>query len=398
MAKLATKAAVEALTLPDGCRDRVYFDDDLPGFGLRLRNTGARTWLVQYAVAGKTRRVVLGSTALLDPGKARSTAKEILAQVRLGRDPAGEKAEGRVRAAETAAAALQSYMAHQRSRLKPLSYLQVERHLLKHCKPLHALQLAKIDRRAVANRLSAIATKSGPVEANRVRSSLAAFLRWCIDEGMIDSNPAAGATRRPERSRERVLSDAELKAIWSATAGDDDYSAVVRLLMVTGQRLAEIGSLRWSEIIEDWIVLPASRTKNSRQHTIPLVPVAGAILDRPRRPDRDFIFGRRRDRPLSGWSICKAALDERLGAAVAPWVHHDLRRTMATKMAEMNIAPHVIEACLNHVSGHKHGVHGVYNRSDYSAQKRHAFAAWAEHLLAIVEGRATATTVVPLRA
>jgi integrase len=123
--------------------------------------------------------------------------------------------------------------------------------------------------------------------------------------------------------------------------------AVVRLLMLTGQRLAEIGALRWSEITENGIVLPASRTKNSRQHAIPLVPAARAILDaRPRRPDRDFIFGRRRDRPLTGWSVCKAVLDGRLGSAVAPWVHHDLRRTMATRMAETGIAPHVIEAVL----------------------------------------------------
>jgi integrase len=394
-----TAATIRSLSLPSGTTDKVFFDSDLPGFGLRLRATGARTWLVQYAVAGKTRRLVLGSMAILDPGKARNTTKDILAQVRLGRDPASEKAEGRARAAESMAAALQSYMPHQRSRLKPLSYLQIERHLLKHCKPLHALQLVKIDRRAIASRLAVVAIKSGPIEANRVRSSLAAFFAWSVREGLTDTNPAAGATRRPERSRERVLSDAELKAIWGATAGDDDYSAVVRLLMLTGQRLAEIGSLRWSEIIEGWIVLPASRTKSGQQHAIPLVPAARAILAaRPHRPEREFVFGRRQGRPLTGWSACKAALDERLGAAVAPWVHHDLRRTMATKMAERDIAPHIIEATLGHISGHKHGVHGVYNRAGYEVQKRHALNAWAEYLLAIVEGRATSTTIVPLRA
>jgi integrase len=394
-----TATTIRTLSLPPGKTDKVFFDSKLPGFGLRLRASGSRTWVVQYAVARRTRHVTLGSVAILDPSKARMTARDLLAKVRLGGDPAAAKAEGRIRAGDTMAAALAAYIPHQKARLKPLSLVQVERHLLKHCKPLHGLQLAKIDRRTVAARMTAIATKSGPVESNRVRSSLAAFFAWAIREGLIEANPVAGGSRAPERSRERVLTDDELKAIWAGTAGTTDYNAIVRLLILTGQRLAEIGSLRWSEIDGDRILLPASRTKNGRAHVVPLSAAARAIVDaRPRRTGRDFIFGREQDRPLTGWSVCKAALDARLGAAVAHWTHHDLRRTAATKMAEIGIAPHIVEATLNHVSGHKHGVAGVYNRAAYEAQKRHALTAWADHLLAIVEGWATAATVVPLRA
>jgi len=105
-------------------------------------------------------------------------------------------------------------------------------------------------------------------------------------------------------------------------------------LMLTGQRIAEIGSLRWSEIEGDRILLPASRTKNGRAHVVPLSAVARAILDdRPRRDGRDFIFGREQDRPFTGWSVSKATLDARIGAAVPHWTHHDLRRTAATRMA-----------------------------------------------------------------
>jgi len=287
-----TATAIRTLSLPPGKTDKVFFDSDLPGFGLRLRATGARTWVVQYAVAGRTRHITLGSVAVLDPSKARKSAKDILARVRLGHDPAAEKAESRIRAGDTMAAALAAYIPHQKTRLKPLSLVQVERHLLKHCRSLHPLQLAKIDRRTVATRMSAIATKSGPVEANRVRSSLAAFFAWCIREGLADINPAADTTRHPERSRERVLCDDELKAIWAATAGTTDYGAIIRLLMLTGQRIAEIGSLRWSEIEGDRILLPASRTKNGRAHVVPLSAVARAILDdRPRRDGRDSFSG-----------------------------------------------------------------------------------------------------------
>ena len=120
------------------------------------------------------------------------------------------------------------------------------RHLRKHCRPLHGLRLDKVDRRAVAARITTLAAKSGPVAANRVAASLSAFFNWAIREGLASSNPAAGLNRQPERSRKRVLNDGELKAIWAATDDASDYSAVVRLLMCSGQRAAEIAGLRWS--------------------------------------------------------------------------------------------------------------------------------------------------------
>jgi integrase len=317
----------------------------------------------------------------------------------LGRDPAGEKAEGRARAAETVGPVLKIYLPQQRARLKSRSYVEVERHLLKHCRSLHGMRLTQVDRRAVASQITALATKIGPVTANRVRASLSAFFAWAIREGLAESNPVIGTSRSPERSRDRVLSPAELKAIWAATADGSDYSTVVRLLALTGQRASEIAGLRWSEVVDDQIVLPGERTKNGRQHRIPVTkPVRAILAARPRRPDRDLIFGRRHDRPLTGWTVCKAALDARLGKAMAHWTHHDLRRSMSTMMAEkLNVAPHVIEAVLNHVSGHKHGIHGVYNIAEYEAQKRRALTKWAGHLLAIVEGRAS-EKIVPLRA
>ena len=391
-----TATTLAELGPPKGQSEAMVFDDDMPGLALRLRASGTRTWVYQYKAGRQNRRVTLGDAAVVSLAKARKTAADLHARVRLGADPAAEKAENRLRAADTVAAALAAYIPYQESRLKPLSLLQVRRHLLKHCRPLHGLRLAKIDRRTVSARMTAIAAKSGPVESNRVRSSLAAFFAWCIREGWVDTNPATGGSRSPERSRERVLDDNELHAIWQATADGRDYSAIIRLLMLTGQRRDEIGGLRWSEITGDCIVLPAARTKNAREHVVPLAPAALAIIAaRPRRDDRDCIFGR--VGAFSGWSVSKAALDAQLGDTVGEWTQHDLRRTAATKMADMTIAPHIIEAVLNHVSGHKHGVAGVYNRSDYAEPKQHALNAWAEHLLEIVEGRPATKTVTRLR-
>jgi integrase len=394
-----TDKTVAALALPECKLDQVFWDDDIPLFGVRLRAGGAKRWVYQYRIGAKQRRVILGAVLAVSAAQARKTAAELHARVQFGEDPAGMKAERRARAAETMDAALRGYMARQRERLKPLSYRQAERHLVKHCRPLHGLQLSRIDRRAIAARLSAIAGKSGPIEANRVRTSLSAFFSWAMREGLVEANPVVGTERRPERSRDRVLTDAELRAIWAATAGEDDYSAIVRLLALTALRADEIASLRWSEVVEDQIVLPASRTKNSRQHVVPLASPAKTILEaRSPRPDRDFVFGRRLDRGFAGWSACKAALDARIaesGAVIPPWTNHDLRRTAATRMAELGVGPHVIEAALNHVSGHKAGVAGIYNRSTYEREKRVALDLWADHLTAIVEGRKNVVAQAP---
>jgi integrase len=396
-----TDKSIAALSLPAGKTEHKVFDDDIPGFGLRLRAGGAARWIFQYDIGLRTRRITLGSTKALTATRARATASELYAKVRLGEDPAGEKAESRIRAGESFDAILRPYLVQQRDQLKPLSYVQKERHLVKHCRSLHALPLVKIDRRAIAAKLAKVAANSGPIEANRVRASLSAFYTWCISEGYAEDNPVTGTNRRQEKSRDRTLSDSELAAIWAATAGDDDYSAIVRLLMLTGCRADEIGSLSWSEVFGDRIVLPAARVKNGRDHVVPLSEPAQAILKaRPKMLGRDFVFGRAHsDGGFTGWSSCKTLLDDRIkasGAEVGAWVNHDLRRVVATRMAESTVPPHVIEAVLNHVSGHKAGVAGIYNRHGYDREKREALITWAARLMEIVEGKAR--KIVPLRA
>jgi integrase len=400
-----TQKAVAALTIPIGKSEAIFLDDDIPGFGLRLREGGAARWIYQYRIGAKQRRMSLGSASkrAISAERARERAGELHARVRLGEDPAATKAEERVRAVETLGETLKAYLAHKRGHLKPRSLVEIERHLCKNCRPLHRLRLDKIDRRTVAGRITTLAANNGAVTANRAAAALSAFFSWAIREGLASSNPAAGVNRQPERSRSRKLSDDELRIIWAATADASDYSTVVRLLLLTGMRATEAAALRWSEASGDKIVLAPERVKNKREHSIPITDPVRAILDsRPRRPGRDFVFGRRWNRPLTGWSVCREALDKRIKAAgheLPHWTHHDFRRVIATRMAEdLQIAPHIIEAVLNHVSGHKAGVAGVYNLAGYPVQMRQALTAWGEHLLAIVEGRPAPGKVVPLRA
>jgi integrase len=397
-----TVRATAALKLPRGKSDHIEFDDDVPGFGIRLRDGGSRSFVFQYKVGAKQRRIALGSVTAIDIGRARATAKDLYARVRLGQDPASDKADAKVKAAETFAAIASRFLAHQRVRLRPRSYVDVEHHLLTHAKVLHGLQLEKIVRRDIATCIASVAENSGLVTGNRVRTTLSTFFSWAMMQGLVESNPVIGTVRHRERSRDRVLEPAELSTIWNALA-DDHYGAVMKLLMLTGQRAAEIAGLCRSEVRDSTIVLPGERTKNHRTHIVPLSAPARAIIEsQPHRTNadgrpRDLIFGLA-EGPFSGWSNCKEKLDERItkatGKPLPHWTPHDLRRTAATYMAEIGIAPHVIEAALNHVSGHKAGVAGIYNRSTYEREKAAAFDLWADRLLAIVEGRESKVTPI----
>jgi integrase len=399
--KLTVKDAA-GLKLPAEKSDWIAFDDDTPGLGLRLRAGGSRMWIFQYALGDKQRRMTLGSAKSMALGKAREAAGTLHAKVRLGQDPANEKTEGRRRAAETFEAVGQRFLAYQRGELRPGSYVEIERHMLKHAKPLHGLQLATIDRRTIAARISAIGAESGAVTANRVRSTLSAFFGWAMREGIAEQNPVIGTNKFEEVTRERVLADDELCAIWRALE-DDHYGSIVKLLMLTGQRADEIANLAWSEIGADVITLPPARTKNHRQHRVPLSDAALAILAaQPRRLNaagspRDLVFGMG-ERGFSGWSRCKERLDGRItkaaGRPLPHWTLHDLRRTCATRMADLGILPHVIEAVLNHVSGHKSGVAGIYNRALYEPEKRQALALWTDRVMALVDGRSSNVTVL----
>lgn len=406
-----TSAKVQTLKLPAGKSEAIFFDDDLPGFGIRLRERGSRTWIFQYKLGSKQRRMTLGSASAITVEKARKGyrnkngkdvpgAEQLHARVKLGQDPASDKAHDRAGAAKTFEAIATEYLEHQRARLRPRSYPDLERHLTKHAKALHELQLAKIARGDIAPVIKAVAKNSGQVTANRVRTSLSSFFAWAMKQGIVDANPVIGTERNKEQSRERVLAPFELRAIWEAL-GNDHYSAIIKLLALTGQRAGEIAGLRWSEICDGMIVLPGQRTKNHRPHVVPLSAPARAIIEAQQtREGRDLIFGRHAGSgPFSGWSRSKNDLDatiaEKTGKSLPHWTPHDLRRTAATNMAELGIQPHAIEAILNHVSGHKAGVAGIYNRSSYEREKKAGLDLWAEHLTAIVEGRES--NVTPIR-
>ncbi len=367
------------------------WDTVVQGFGVRRQKDGAYYYLRYRRNGFQYMRSIGRHGSPWSPDTARARAKQLLGLAVGGDDPFAKPVP-----AEAFGAEVERYLRKQQAALKPRTYVELERHLRRDCAALARLRLAEIDRRTIALRLAEAETTSGPTARNRVRSSLSAFFNWSVREGLFDANPVTGTARADERgSRDRVLAQAELAELWAALP-QGDFGEIVRLLILTGQRREEIGGLRWSEVDLDrsLIVLPPERTKNLRKHEVPLSTQARAVLQRqPKRKDRDFIFGIG-EAGFSGWSKSKERLDEALLAkrkaagrkakAMPDWRLHDLRRSCATGMAELGVQPHIIEAVLNHVSGHKAGVAGIYNRARYEGEMRDALQRWADHVAALV--------------
>jgi integrase len=368
----------------------------VPGLYLRVREGGSRTFVIQWREGSTQRRSTVGKVGVLSLDEARKKARKLLVDIDDGKDPLTAKAQARVEGEQRFLALAEEYLERRAHDMKAGSLDQITRHLKVYWKPLHRLAVTKIDQAIIASELRAIAKDRGGVAADRARSTLSAFFAWLIGEGFkIYPNPVTGTNKSgAAKDRERVLSDAELVAIWNASDPETDYGRIVRLLMLTGQRRDEIADLRRAEI--DWesrlIALPATRTKNGRAHDVPLSATALEIL-RGVVGERDYLFGRA-EGGYSGFSRAKDRLDERCG--VKEWTQHDMRRTMATKMADLGVEPHVIEAVLNHVSGHKKGVAGVYNRSTYATQKRAALDTWAGYIQTII-AKAEGANVVSIR-
>jgi integrase len=395
------RATVVKLKLDEGKSDQIFFDADLKGFGFRVRHDGARlrqSWVVQYRIKGRTRRLRIGDYPTINADQARKKAKTVLANVHLGQDPQSEKEAERANSSRTLRAVAEQYLEMKALEVERGQYrassLRVTKIYLtrpQYFGPLHTYAITDITVADIAGRLNAINKNSGAVTAGRARSALSSMFTWAMRQGCMGSTPhnPASVTENPDDrlSRDRVLNDNELAAIWRGCK-DDDFGRIVRLLILTACRREEIGGLRWGEIdrANGTITLPKERVKNKHEHVLPLTPLALEIIGLVKEQvGRNHLFG---DRSMTGftlWYSAKHDLDDRLGK-IAPWNLHDIRRSVATWMAENNIEPHVIEAILNHYSGHRGGVAGIYNRAKYARQIRSALSLWDDHLRSLLEG------------
>ena len=243
--------------------------------------------------------------------------------------------------------------------------------------------IKEITRHDVIAILDAIMLSGKTTTANRSLAAVRKLFNWAVERGYLEQSPCAGI-RAPGKlvSRDRVLTDDEVVAVWKSTfAMGYPYGPIIQLLMLTGQRREEVAAMAWSELSLDealWSI-GSERTKSDRAHVVPLSPLAVAIIAALPRISRRYVFpARGSEGPVSGFGKWKREIDGLND--VAGWRVHDIRRTVATGMARLGVAPHVVERILNHTSGTFGGVAGVYNRFGYLPEMRAALQRWATHV------------------
>jgi integrase len=398
-----TEDYVRKLKVPEGEKDVVVWDEKLPGFGVRKYAKGHASYIVKYSVNGKSKKHTLGPVVEGKLKVRRQEAEDYLHDGRAGKDRRAEN-----KAAAEAVARLKTlgelvgpYLeVRQKGDLKwdplrPKTLVDFTRYLTKGWQPLHDKVASEITREMVEKGRDDIASavsakkgrESGAVSANRAHTALAGLFKWAIKNGYVTgANPTADIDPLREHDRKRYLIEPELAVVWQACE-DDDFGRATKLLMLTGCRRQEIGGLLWGEI--NWekrqIELPGERTKNGLPHIVPLSEPALAILracEGDRCEGRHHVFA---GAGLTSWYYGKQQLDKRIaarrGSPLDPWVIHDLRRSFVTHIAELRYAPpHVVEALVNHVSGAKAGVAGVYNRAQYLEERVEALDKWGRRL------------------
>lgn len=362
-----------------------------------VQPTGKKSWQVRYRHGGTHRRMTLGAYPVLSLSEARQRARDALAAASEGRDPAGEVKEAKsAKKPDT-----------DRDKLSNVIDLFMKRHASRNRRGDDVLAMFRreimdkwgdrdihsITKRDVIEVLDGIVDRGSPVTANRLRAHLNTLFNWAKGRDIIKANPLDGIKPpAPEKPRNRVLTDDEIKLFWNACEGlGYPFGPIYRLLLLTGQRLREVAEMSWREIDGDIWTLPDARSKNADEHAVPLSTEARAVLDSLPRIGGRYVFTTTGNSPVSGFTRAKERVDKLMAEAsddqIPAFTIHDLRRTAATGMAALRFPPHVVEAVLNHRSGTRRGVAGVYNRFDYADEKRAALEAWARYVTQLVEGR-----------
>jgi integrase len=386
--RLTTKA-VEAMR-PSAERREIP-DSHMPGLYLVLQPSGARSWAVRYRHQGSSRKHTLGTYPAIDLKSARELAAKALRAVAEGRDPGREKIEARTKHIDGVDSLVEEYLErHVRRSNRERTQEETERLFRLHILPRWRGRLiSTITKRDITETIDRVADNGSPTAANRVLAAIKTFLNWCVARDILAVSPVQGVKPpTPEKSRNRVLDDAELRRVWEA-AGKIGYpfGTMVRLLIATGQRRDEVAKMGWQEIDLDkrtW-TLARERTKNDSVHEVPLNDVAFNILKTIPHQSA-FVLSTNGTAAASNYSQNKRRLDSLL-PGLPDWRLHDLRRTCATGLAKLGVPVHVTEALLNHKSGKISGIAAVYNRHDYKDEKNQALDAWGRHLDMLVTGK-----------
>lgn len=397
------------LTVPEGKKDCLVFDTECPGLGVRVTVKGTRTFLVQRTdAAGRKVREPLGLWGALTVEGARDAARVRLGAMARGIDIVAERKEKRAAvAAEKAEIALtldrliEDWSALHLAKRRPRYQAEAARALRVGFATQLKKPAARLDRKTVVDTLDSMMKAGAVAMASRTLAYGRACYTWGQRRGKLDANPFVGLPIAPAiPARERVLTDAEIGAIWrAAVVLPEPWGPLLRLLLLTLARREEVAGMRWSEVAPDlscWTI-PATRMKLGKPHTIALTEAARAALASVTRIEgQDLVFTTTGKTPVSGFSKVKIALDK--AAGVTDWRLHDFRRTGVSALAGLGFDPVVADKLLAHQPHALSAVARVYQRHDFAAERKAALEAWSVHVMRCHNGAAPiASNVLPLR-
>jgi integrase len=379
-------AASVARIKPPKAGQSDYFDKGYPGLALRVSYGGGKTWTYFYRLHGKLRRLSLGR----HPGISLTEARDAWRSARLAVSKGESPAHIRPTTADSFAAVAEEWLLRDQAHNR--SAAEVRRVIEHDVMPAWGERLiAAITRRDALELIDGVADRGKITMARRLHSHLHRLFRWSVGRGIIEVNPMADLPKPGQAvKRDRVLSDAELAAVWKAAENTAwPYGSAVRLLILTAARREEVGALRWSEIHGDEIRIPGERSKSGEPRIIPLSPAALELIGSLPHVG-DHVFSKNGS-GLGGWAKAKRSIDataaELNGAKLEPWRLHDLRRTVATGLQRLGTGLQTIESILGHISGSRSGVVAVYQRYQFEAEKRAALETWAQEIERIASGK-----------
>ncbi len=381
---------IRALEAP-GKANRIWYDDDAPGFGIRVTKAGKRAFVLNYRVEGRERRMTIGSWPDWSTTAARNRAKELRRDIDQGIDPLEVKEQRRAALTfgEVAAQYIKRYASRKKSGYRDVEYLR--REVLPHWGKRKAEDIERSD---VIALVEAKAT-TAPVAANRLLFCVRKLFNWANDKGLMEATPCA-RVRAPgvEKDRDRVLSDGEILTFWRGLDKADDITAkvksILRLILITAQRPGEVCELEWTDIDGAWWTVPADKAKNGHSHRVPLGTMALEEIEPYRGNGSRWVFYSPRGEKPVGTHALAGAVRRNNCFGLPHFSPHDLRRTAATGMGKLDVDPFILGRVLNHV---ERGETKVYNRATYDPGKRQALAKWGQKLQQIISGEAPAKVV-----
>jgi integrase len=408
-------------------RGLYLFDSAVKGFGARISPTCV-TWIAQKSIGKQTQRIVIGHYPAMSLKLARIEAGHTISCLARGEDVASSRAAAKAAKIErlvcpTLKEAIADYLAQRKGRRRRSDSTQYEDHVRRALSKVEAelSSSTRVNQVSKADIRSLLKTRIDARNFEAARwlfSQLRPFFDWCVHEEHITVSPCVGVIPPAAgKERQHKLTEAEIKAYWlSSTANTNCLGPYFRVLLLTAQRRTEVASMQWQEVNLDkaeWII-PASKTKNGREHLVPLSTTVVAILrslpsrassplaEVARRKPSEYVFGKYADAPVSGFSKAKRQLDAAMvsnlqaadqSARVSDWRLHDVRRTGASGMAALGVHPHIVEAVLNHTPGKLQRTYQVYL---YAKEKREALQWWSSHVSRLVVENTSKSNVISL--